>query len=184
LNAGEVAEAICDRYPDQQWAKRTISAELIGLSVNPSSSHHWITRLTLNEAAVVTNGALAEMLLTGRAQAGAVGRPGSALRGTRGAGETDLTGLRRRPRHRDPTPARWSPGQALPSGGNPLAAGVQLVQAGARTNSLASADPGILVGDLDEAEDSFYVNPLSLTELEERLEVESIRRLLASRQAK
>jgi hypothetical protein len=41
-----------------------------------------------------------------------------------------------------------------------------------------------LVGDLDEAEDSFYINPLSLTELEERLEVESIRRLLASRQAK
>jgi hypothetical protein len=50
------------------------------------------------------------------------------------------------------------------------------------TDSLAAGDPAILVGDLDEAEDSFYINPLSLTEREEVLVIESVRRLLTSRQ--
>jgi hypothetical protein len=43
LTTGEVAEAIYDRYPYQPWTKRTISAGLIGLSVNHSSSHHYPT---------------------------------------------------------------------------------------------------------------------------------------------
>jgi D-glucosaminate-6-phosphate ammonia-lyase len=50
------------------------------------------------------------------------------------------------------------------------------------TSSLSAGDPAILVGDLDEVHDSFYINPLSLTELEEGLVVENIRRLLASGQ--
>jgi D-glucosaminate-6-phosphate ammonia-lyase len=51
------------------------------------------------------------------------------------------------------------------------------------TGSLAARDPAILVGDLDEADDSFYVNPLSLTEREERLVIEKLTLLLTSRRA-
>jgi endonuclease len=39
----EIIEMVYSRYPDQPWQRNTISAHLIGLSVNHSSSHHYPT---------------------------------------------------------------------------------------------------------------------------------------------
>ena len=45
LTTNEVIDRIYAKYPDQPWKRNTISAELIGLSVNhPSSIHHPSTR--------------------------------------------------------------------------------------------------------------------------------------------
>jgi hypothetical protein len=37
----EIIEMVYSRYPDQPWQRNTISAHLIGLSVNHSSSHDY-----------------------------------------------------------------------------------------------------------------------------------------------
>jgi len=41
LSTGEVVSKIYERHPDQPWKRSTISAHLIGLSINHSSSHHY-----------------------------------------------------------------------------------------------------------------------------------------------
>ena len=41
LSTSEVVSRIYAKYPDEPWQKNTISAYLIGLSVNHSSSHHY-----------------------------------------------------------------------------------------------------------------------------------------------
>lgn len=43
LTTAEVTQNIYQKHPEQPWSKGTISAELIGLSVNHSSSHHYPT---------------------------------------------------------------------------------------------------------------------------------------------
>ncbi len=47
-------------------------------------------------------------------------------------------------------------------------------------DALKDGDPAVLVGDLDEDADAFYINPLSLTEAEEQVVVERVLALLAS----
>ncbi|MEX2541203.1 MAG: endonuclease NucS domain-containing protein, partial [Trueperaceae bacterium] len=41
LSTSDVISQIYSKYPDQPWQRNTISAYLIGLSVNHSSSHHY-----------------------------------------------------------------------------------------------------------------------------------------------
>lgn len=47
--------------------------------------------------------------------------------------------------------------------------------------ALAAGDPAVLVGDLDEDADAFYVNPLSLTEQDELVVIQRVRELVTDK---